>query len=106
MKIEILRSAMQDLLEGSAFYERQREGLGAYFMDALFSDIDALQLFGGVHARFFGRFHRTLSKRFPFAIYYTFEGTAVLVHAVLDCRRDPERTDTRLQERSGGALAE
>jgi hypothetical protein len=29
------------------------------------------------------------SKRFPFAIYYTLSNDTVLIHAVVDCRRDP-----------------
>ena len=31
MKIEILSSAMSDLMEGRLFYEEQGEGLGEYF---------------------------------------------------------------------------
>jgi len=68
MRIEVLDSAQQDLLAGFAFYERQASGLGSYFLDSLFSDIDSLRLFAGVHAVHFGRYHRLLSKRFPFAI--------------------------------------
>ena len=43
----------------------------------------------GGHAIYFGRFHRALSKRFPFAIYYRVAGQEVQVYAVLDCRRSP-----------------
>jgi hypothetical protein len=42
MKIEILFSAMEDLIGGRLFYEKQGEGLGDYFFDSLFSDIDSL----------------------------------------------------------------
>ena len=69
MKIKLLSSAMEDLYEGRLFYEKQGEGLGEYFFDSLFSDIDSLTLFGGIHPQFFG-YHRMLSKRFPYAIYY------------------------------------
>lgn len=44
MKIEILDIAMGDLQNGQQFYERQQEGLGTYFLDSLFSDIEALLL--------------------------------------------------------------
>ena len=33
--------------------------------------------------------HRSLSKRFPFAIYYHVEADVVRVRAILDCRRNP-----------------
>lgn len=52
MKIEILSLAIQDMNAGQQFYERQQEGLGAYFLDALFSDIDALLLYAGIHQQF------------------------------------------------------
>jgi plasmid stabilization system protein ParE len=89
MKVRILDAASRDLIEGYHFYEKQQAGLGAYFIDSLFSDIDALLLYAGIHAVHFGRFHRALSKRFPFAIYYKVAGLEVQVYAVLDCRRNP-----------------
>lgn len=41
MKIKILISAVKDLEESRLFYEEQSEGLGDYFFDTLFSDIDS-----------------------------------------------------------------
>lgn len=96
MKIHILDEAEQDLVEGCRFYEAQDAGLGDYFLDSLFSDIDSLQLFAGIHPQHCG-FHRLLSKRFPFAIYYRLKGNLVRIHAVLDCRRDPAYTQGRLK---------
>lgn len=89
MKIEILGLARQDLVDGYCFYEEREPGLGSYFLDSLFSDIDSLQIHGGVHRLAYRNLHRALSKRFPFAIYYTFDGAVVRVRAVVDCRRSP-----------------
>jgi plasmid stabilization system protein ParE len=88
MKIVILPSARNDLADGFQFYENQEAGLGGYFLESLFSDIDSLRLYAGIHRMVFGS-HRLLSKRFPYAIYYTREPEVILVKAVLDCRRDP-----------------
>ena len=96
MRIEILESARDDLRLGHLFYEQQRAGLGNYFLDTLFSDIESLLITGGVHPIYFDRYHRLLSKRFPFAVYYRKEGEVVRVYAVLYCRRDPEETQKRL----------
>lgn len=97
MRIRILAPAEDDLLAGFEFYEAQGKGLGAYFLDSLFADIDGLIIHAGVHPIVFGKYHRMLASRFPFAVYYTLDGDTVLVHAVLDCRRDPERTRRRLR---------
>ena len=75
---------------GRLFYEKQGEGLGEYFFNSLFSDIDSLVLYAGIHIKVFG-FHRMLSKRFPYAIYYKIENESdILVFRVLDLRRDPK----------------
>ena len=88
MKIVILPSARNDLADGFQFYENQEAGLGSDFLESLFSDIDSLHLYAGIHRMVFGS-HRLLSKRFPYAIYYTTESETAFVKAVLDCRRDP-----------------
>jgi hypothetical protein len=69
--------------------------VGEYFFDSLFSDIDSLTLYGGIHPKFFG-FHRMLSKRFPYAIYYRIEEASVVVWRVLDLRRNPRRIHASL----------
>lgn len=96
MKIQILEEAEQDLIAGFRFYEAQESGLGEYFLDSLFSDIDSLQLHAGMHPQRFG-YQRALSKRFPFAIYYRVEKGVVRVRAVLDCRQDPKKIQDRLK---------
>lgn len=70
MRIEILDEAQEDLIQGFHFYEGREAGLGAYFLDCLFSDIDSLLLYAGIHQLVYS-YLRCLSKRFPFAIYYS-----------------------------------
>lgn len=89
MKISLLASASRDLIDGYRFYEKQVKGLGEYFIDSLYADIDSLMISAGIHAMCFGKYHRLLSKHFPFAIYYRVEENLVKVYAVLDCRRSP-----------------
>jgi plasmid stabilization system protein ParE len=89
MRIEILDRAEQDLVEGFHFYEAQQVGLGSYFLVNLYSDIESLGLHGGRHHKAYNNFHRLLSRRFPFAIFYRVHDDSVFIHAVLDCRRNP-----------------
>ena len=97
MRIEILSEAAEDLLNGYHFYERQAPNLGNYFLDSLYSDIDSLLVYAGIHPIVYGK-HRSLSKRFPYAIYYSVEVETVRVHAVLDCRRSPSWIRRRLRK--------
>jgi hypothetical protein len=96
--IRISDAAKLDLLEGYQFYEDQEENIGVYFLDSLYSDIDSLKLFAGIHRKKFG-YHWMLSKTFPFAIYYEVENRdTALIHAVVDCRQNPISIEQRLSE--------
>ena len=97
MRIKILSIAEDDLEEGYRFYNAQAEGLGTYFLDTLYSDIDSLSYFAGMHRVVLG-YHRLLSKRFPFAVYYRVAEDVVVVFAVLDCRRNPSWIRTKLSK--------
>jgi hypothetical protein len=98
MKIEILDSAKLDLVDGFHFYENQEEGIGHYFLDCLYSDIDSLILYAGIHRKKLHEFYWMLSNRFPYAIYYILENKIVSIHAVLDCRQNPKFIEQRLSE--------
>jgi hypothetical protein len=98
MNLKILPAANEDLINGYHFYERQASGLGSYFLDSLFSDIDSLIIYYGIHPKFFGKYHRLLSRRFPFAVYYTVENQDIMVYAVLDCRSNPAWIAGRLED--------
>lgn len=63
MKVCITRPAEQDLENGHAFYERQAVGVGDYFLDSLFADIDSLVWFGDIHPKPNGYFRRALAVR-------------------------------------------
>ncbi len=97
MNIKILPFANDDLLNGYYFYEQQEKGIGSYFLDSLFSDIDSLLLYQSIHPVVFNRYYRLLSKRFPFAIYYNIEYEDIIVYPVLDCRKEPAWIEGRLE---------
>lgn len=97
MKIEILDLAKLDLLDSFHFYEEQQGGLGSYFLTSIYSDIESLRLYAGIHMKPHKDLHRLVSKRFPFAVYYKVHGGTVFVHAIVDSRRDPAWIRQRLK---------
>lgn len=62
MKIHILDQAEDDLVDGYNFYENQGQGVGIYFMDSLYSDIESLILYAGIHQEKHKGYRRMLSK--------------------------------------------
>jgi hypothetical protein len=97
VRVEILDKAEDDLVHGFQSYETQQPGLGSYFLESLFADMESLQVHGGVHRIVYRNYHRALAKRFPFAIFYTVSVDTVFVHAVVDCRRKPAWITKRLK---------
>ena len=101
MRVAILQSAKDDLRDDFLFYERQGGAyLGNYFLASLQSDMSSLALYAGIHNKRFG-FHRALSRRFPYSIYYDIEDGEARVYGVLDNRRDPNWIYHHLQESKG-----
>jgi hypothetical protein len=89
MNLQIRPSALEDLARGRKFYDSQNLGVGDYFFDSVFSDVDSLKLYAGIHPKVFG-FHRMLTQRFPYAVYYeTPNKDTTIVWRVLDLRQDP-----------------
>jgi len=97
MKLRVLRPALEDLISGREFYNKQQEGVGQYFLDNIFSEIDSLVLHAGIHPVQFG-FYRMLARRFPYAIYYQILDGQAVVFRVLDCRSDPRWIRKALKE--------
>ena len=95
MHVELRVEARDDLANAAAFYDSQRDGLGEYFIDSLFADLERLESEAGIHEIVYG-LHRKLSERFPFAIYYRVADPVIDVVAVLDCRRDPDAVKRRV----------
>lgn len=97
MKVSIQPSALADLRVGFRFYEKQQAGLGGYFLDSLYSDIDSLVLYAGIHSQHWGKY-RLLSNRFPFAVYYELHDDLIKVRAVLDLRKEPAWISRKLNK--------
>lgn len=96
MKIRILPPAIEDIALGRVFYDQQGEGLGEYFMDSLFAEIDSLVLYGGIHSMRL-EYYRLIAKRFPYGIYYRIEGDIAVVYRILDLRRSPTWVERQLK---------
>ena len=96
MKIYLTKSAYDDIRNAQRFYELQKPGLGEYFQDSIFTEIDSLLIYAGTHPIHCGHY-RMLTGKFPYSIYYKIINEAVVVKAVLDCRSNPLRIKNKLK---------
>jgi len=88
-EIHVLEEAEQDLENGKKFYDENEHGVGDYFWDSMISEMESLYLYAGIHKPEFS-FHRMITKRFPYAIYYYIKSSNVYVVAVIPMKRDPK----------------
>lgn len=95
MIVRLLLEARLDIFEASRFYDRQKDGLGDYFVSCIFQDIERLERFAGIHERR-GNYCRLISERFPFMICYQLASDGIQIVAVLDCRQNPITISRRL----------
>jgi len=96
MQIITLNEAENDISLAILFYESQKYGLGQYFLDSISSDIESLHIYYDIHLKI-KNYHKLLSKRFPYAIYYKYDKNTIYIYAVLDCRGNPKKISQRLK---------
>ena len=101
--ITILPLARKDLASGFAFYESQEPGLGSFFMESLFSDIDSLKLYAGIHPKVFN-YHRFLAKRFTLPFITQMKRERFWLRPFLTAAATRYSSDVNLKGRSVSTL--
>ena len=67
MLVRILDSAHNDIRDGYWFYASQGPGVGDYFSDTLYGEIESLALYAGIHNKRFEKQPGTVHE----AVYLT-----------------------------------
>lgn len=93
----ILPQAIADVADAIAWYQQQRDGLGAEFDQAFDSAATTISQFPKLYPIAFGSVRRCLLGRFPYGIFYeVVDDGVVLIVAVLHASRDPATLQDRL----------
>lgn len=88
--------ARADLLDAFHWYQEQREGLGFDFKLCVDEVINTIQRNPFIYKAVFQNVRRSVTKRFPFGLFYVVEDHTIVVIAVLHARRDPMNWKVRL----------
>lgn len=97
MRLVLRRQAKLDLADARRWYEERRPGLGDAFLDAVDAALAIVLDHPNIHPRVSERVRRASVSRFPYGIFYTVEGEAIRVIAILHNARDPERWKGRVR---------
>src|SRR5260221_14024725 len=88
--------AEQDLVEAYTWYERRRSGLGEEFLDCVDACIQAICRTPKMHATIHENYRRGLVRRFPYAVFYDYDGTSVTVYTIFHTSQNPDKWRERL----------
>ena len=80
-----------DLRSAQEWYEARRRGLGHEFILALESLLERVDATPGEFPSVYGKVHRALLRRFPYAVFFIIEGDDRVVLGVLHQAVDPSR---------------
>ncbi|MGH7137238.1 MAG: type II toxin-antitoxin system RelE/ParE family toxin [Pirellulales bacterium] len=95
-KLVVLPDAAEDIDLAYKRYENQQRGLGHRFLDRFRACTKILLHSPEAHAIVAGPYRRALLRKFPYAVFYTYENDTVTIYAVLHTARDPSLWKLRL----------
>ena len=90
MKHRFVEDALDEFIAAGRYYNQQVPGLGDAFVDEVEAGIRAILNGPEVWRVVEDDVRRYLIRRFPYGIYYTIEGDAVVIWAVKHLHRDPD----------------
>ncbi len=87
--------ALEELEAAREWYDEQRIGLGAEFVDAALAAIENVAQAPTAFPQVHRSIRRLLMQRFPYAIFYHTNATDIVVLGVMHLRRDPQLWQSR-----------
>jgi toxin ParE1/3/4 len=91
MKLHYTERSKRDLEIAFMWYEEQRVGLGYDFLDCIKMSIRNILEYPEMYENVYLNFRRCVIRRFPFSIFFTFEGDEIIVHSIFDNRQNPQK---------------
>ena len=93
----IIRLAAEDLEEASAWYEKQRIGLGKEFLASVDETLEKLKHWPDFGIVVYKQLCRANVQRFPYDVFYQVGEDRIIVVGILHGRRAPRRWKSRLE---------
>lgn len=88
-EVSFHRLAELELNEAAAYYELEKQGLGARFLTEVDRCIESLVKHPQAGAIILGDVRRRLVRRFPYAVLYTIKPEGARILAIMNLKRRP-----------------
>jgi hypothetical protein len=97
LKVRFISPANNELDEAVRYYDHQLPGLGFRFFQEVTAAIDRIRFMPEAWTKIGERTRRCLLKGFPYALLYIIEPSEILITAVANLHRNPERYNDRIR---------
>jgi len=87
--------AETDVADAAAWYESQKAGLGAEFLDEILNTCSGIAENPELYPLIHRKTRRAVIHKFPFVIYYRVENRLISIIAVMHGSRDPNKWKNR-----------
>lgn len=95
MRLIIRPDAESDIASGYDWYQEQRDGLGAEFVEEISATISAIRSEPLRFPAIYGKLRRALVHRFPYGVFFIARTDAIVVVAAMHLARHPRRVHRR-----------
>jgi plasmid stabilization system protein ParE len=85
-----------DIAEAYAWYEGRRPGLGEEFLSSVEACLESTRRRPEMYPVVYESYRRSLTRRFPYAVFYEYSEARITVYAVFHTARDPDKWRQRL----------
>ena len=96
VELVIAPEAELDIAEAYVWYEGRRAGLGEEFLSSVDASLESIRRRPEMYPVVHEGYHRSLVRRFPYAVFYEPSETTVTIYAVFHTARDPDKWRQRL----------
>ena len=95
-RLEAIPAVELDIEAAFDWYERESSGLGVEFVNQLRAAYERILDHPSGYQELRSGIRRAFTRQFPYAIYFSIEGEAIIVLAVLHAARDPAEWQRRI----------
>lgn len=78
-----------DAIGAYYWYEEKAGGLGEDFLRIFYASASDLAWNPELYPKIYKNYRRRLLRRFPYALYYVYDGKEIIVYGVFHCARHP-----------------
>ena len=93
--VTVRKEAESDINEAFQWYESKHPGLGETFIQYVEDTLSRIAFNPLIYPSIYKDIRRSLTRKFPFGVFYVIENDEIIVTAVMHVRKEPKQWQNR-----------